>query len=210
MMGRHEPAELLFGAGDLDRVFAPGQPKAIAPWPRAGALKHGGADDRTLTPAQLWGPVWLTEIDPRTLWSSQGWVVREHAEYYRTGAWEITGETSANRDAPSNHWPIVMLDRLGRPVIRAGHHRSLIALVEGRPVLARLFPGESDEATAVTPLLLTGTSSRLAHTPCDELDVAVAHIRDGRRVLCRDALLARSVAGVVAPQLAGYRLPTIS
>ena len=206
-MSRHEPAEQLFGVGDLDRVFSTGQSRAIAPWPRAGALKHGGAADRTLTHEQLWGPVWLTEVDPRTLWASQGWVVREHAEYYRTGTWEMTGETSANRDAPSNHWPIVMVDRLGRPVIRAGHHRSLVALIEGRPVLARLFPGEADGATAITPLLLMGGRTRLDHVACDEVDDAVRRIRDGRRVLCSNAELATAVARVVAPTLAASRLP---
>lgn len=208
-MSRHDEAERLFGIGDLDRVFTPGQPKAIAPWPRAGHQKHSSPADRTLTDEQLRGPVWLTEIDPRTLWASQGWVVREHAEYYRTGVWERTGETSANRSALSNHWPVVMIDRLGRPVIRAGHHRSLAALVEGRPVLARVFPGDADAATAITPLLLIGDATRLDHEDAHDVDAAVSAIENGRRVLCRDARLAVAIAKSVAPTLANYRLPRI-
>lgn len=197
-MSRHERAESLYGVGHLDRVFGDGASMTNTPWPSAGHRKHGPATDRTLTPQQISAPVHLAEVDPRKLWASQGWVLRQHAEYYLTGRWECTGVTSADHDKLANHWPVVMIDALGRPVIRAGHHRALAALVEGRALLARLFPNdEPDASVAITARVLVGPESRLEHVPCDVVETAVELVRAGRRVRCTDRQVAELVVATV-------------
>lgn len=181
----------LLGAGDLDAAF-PGQAvKTVCPFPRAGHLRNGPTPHQRFTPELMAGPVHLSEVDPCTLWSSQGWVVREHAAYYLTGAWERRGVTSADRSSASNRWPVVVIDHLERPVIVAGHHRSLAALLQGRPLVARVFPSEPDQAVALLPLLLVGETSRLPHVRCCTVGEAVDVVRRGERALCPDPVVAR-------------------
>ena len=175
--------EVLFGCGDLDAVFGP-TGMALCPWTEAGRLRRGDDVLNSNTAAALEAPVWLSEVDPRLLWASQPKVLRHHVEYYRTGAWERTGVTSADRHVPANRFPVVAPDRLGRLVIRTGHHRSMAALIDGRSLLCRLATAPPDGATALTPTLLAGTSSRLPHTVVDDETTALDLIRTGRAVLC--------------------------
>jgi hypothetical protein len=196
---RPEASELAFtlldrvwASGDLGAVFGD-RPKAAVPWPAAGRLKNQPPAWRLATPEALALPVHLTEVDPRSLHASQTWVLREHATYYRTGVWELTGFTSADRDKDWNRYPVVVRDHRDRLVIAVGHHRSLVALVEGRPVLARVIGGAPDEAVALVPHVLWGASSRLPHTPCESVDEAVAVALSGGAALCRDRAVADAV-----------------
>lgn len=172
----------LFGCAVLDDIFREGAPKVSAPWPRAGR-RRDQPRHFTLSVEDLRSPIWLTEVDPRELWASQGWVVRHHAAYYFTREWELTGLTSADRNVASNQWPVVRIDDQGRKVILAGHHRSLAALIEGRPVLARVFPGDPDGAEALIPTILFGASSRVAHVRCADVEEAVTRALAGDRAL---------------------------
>lgn len=181
--------EQWWGVDSVEAVFG-GHDKVVCPWPRAPRSK-GVPDARTqVTPAMVNGPVHLSEVDPRLLHSSQGWVARQHADYYRTGVWERTGVTSADRDVASNRYPFVVVDHRGRLVIASGHHRSLVALIEGRPLLCRLVPSEPDGAEALLPHLLVGASTRLPHVVAGTVGEAVELVRAGKLVLCCDRAVA--------------------
>lgn len=185
-----------WGCGDLGALFGD-LPKVAVPWPVVGRLRHAPPAWRLATPEALALPVHLTEVDPRALHASQSWVLRHHAEYYRTGVWELTGVTSADREKDWNRYPVVVRDRLDRLVIAVGHHRSLAAVVEGRPVLARVIDAAPDEAVALVPHVLWGASSRVPHVVCRTADEGIAVARSGGVALCPD----RAVAEVVVASL---------
>lgn len=198
----------LWGAGDLRAVFGDAA-KVVAPWPRAPRSKHG-PDSRTLYTRQiLQAPIWLSEVDPRQLFASQGWVVRHHAEYYRTGEWELTGITSADRDSDANRFPIVVCDRYGRRIISTGHHRALAALIEGRPLLCRKVPDVGDEAVALLPRLLFGPSTRLDHVECESVAAAIDAARSGQIALCTDLDVAKAAGLAMSPSLPHRHLVAI-
>lgn len=188
----HSRLERLWGCGRLDAAFA-GLAKVAVPWPVAGRLKHEPPAWRRATPEALAQPVHLTEVDPRCLHASQSWVLRHHVGYYLTGRWELTGITSADCDKDWNRYPVVVRDHRDRLVIAVGHHRSFAALVEGRPVLARVIDGEPDNAEALVPHVLWGQSSRLPHTVCSSVDEARAVATSGGVALCADREMAAAV-----------------
>jgi hypothetical protein len=78
----------------------------------------------------------------------QPWVLRHHVEYYLTSVWETTGRTSADMDQIANRYPLIHVDASGGLTILTGHHRSAAALLEGRPVLARIAVAEGAELPA--------------------------------------------------------------
>ncbi len=181
----------------------------VAPWPRVARRRHG-PDALTLYTRQiLEAPVWLSEVDPRRLFASQGWVVRRHAEYYRTGEWELTGITSADRDSDANRFPIVVCDRHGRQIISTGHHRALVALIEGRPLLCRRVPDMGDGAVALLPRLLFGQCTRLDHVVCASVDAAVDAARGGQTALCTDFDVAKGAAFELSPSIPHHRLAAV-
>ena len=205
----HEPHDAATGpttywaAHDPDRLFA-GAAKVVCPFPRAVGRKHRTSDE--VRPA-LDGPVHLSLVDPRDLWSSQGWVLRQHVDYYTTGEWERSGRTSADQGKASNLYPVVVIDHLGRQVIKAGHHRATAALLEGRPLLARVFPSKPDAAVAVLPHLLLGRSSRIPHVRCRYVNDVVDVIRGGQVALISEPGLATVAVLSLAPDLPAHRLP---
>jgi hypothetical protein len=140
----------LWGCGDLDRLFGTAD-RTVTPWPRGGKLKYGENFDRNAVTALLASPVGLIDIDPREVWCSQPWLLREHVDYYRTGRWELSGRTSADQLAEHNRFPIIVRDYRDRLLVVAGHHRTAAALIEGRRVRARV--AILDSSFHVTPLL---------------------------------------------------------
>lgn len=187
-----ERLDRLYGCGELNVVFGHAD-SVLCPWARAGRLKAGDQTLESNTSEVLASPIWLSLVDPRRLWASQPRVLRTHAAYYRTGEWERTGVTSADRHVAANRFPVVAPDRLGRLVIRTGHHRALVALVEGRPLLCRLATAPPDGAIAITPTLLVGTRSRLPHVKVLNAAAGVGCIKSGSAVLC-DETLAREIS----------------
>lgn len=187
-----ERLDRLYGCGNLDAVFGDAD-FILCPWRRAGRLKAGDPVLDKNTAEVLQAPIWLSLVDPRRLWASQPRVLRIHAAYYLTGEWERTGITSADQHVAANRFPVIVPDRLGRLIIRTGHHRSLAALVEGRPLVCRLATAPPDGAVALTPRLLVGETSRLEHVVPRSAAEGVGLIRSGITIVCNEAL-ARTIA----------------
>lgn len=175
------PVARLWGCGSLEPVFH-GAPITTLPWPPVPRRKHALRVAPDLVEAVLAGPPHLVDLDPRRLFATQRSVVHQHAAYYLTGEWERTGRTSADQASIANRYPLVVVDR-GRPVIVGGHHRALAALVEGRPVRARVAPAGPVTARAVTPRLFVGAGLSLPHTDATDPAAAAEAITAGLTVL---------------------------
>ena len=143
-----ELLERLWGADDLDALFG-AHSRVVAPWTRAGQSRTQQRFDRDALTALLAAPATLRDVDPRTLFANQPWIVREHVAYYRTGEWERTGRTSADQWVELNRYPVIVEDHRGRSVILAGHHRSAAALLAGRPLRVRV--AAIDSRSQITP-----------------------------------------------------------
>lgn len=174
--------ERLWGCDDPDQLFGV-HARTPAPWPRAPRRKDRPAVDLDAVAVLVRSLVALRDVDPRGLWSSQPWVLREHVGYYRTGRWERTGETAADRFSEHNQFPIVLDDHRGRPVIVAGHHRAAAALLAGRPLTVRAMA--TDGRWAITPLLWYDPN--VAATAAAEVAAAVDAGRPGDVTTLDDA-----------------------
>ena len=179
--GTTDAAARLWGSGDVAAAFS--SDKTVVPWRSAPRRKH----EPLVTPDQvsslLAGGPWVVDVDPRTMHATQPWVVASHAAHYVTGVWETTGATSADLASFANRYPLVHVDDRGRSIILAGHHRSFVALVEGRPVRARVLRPPGTTTVAVLPRLLAGPESPVPHRVATDPDEAAAAIRAGTTVL---------------------------
>lgn len=137
----------------LDAAFG-SHARIVVPWPCPGRRKHEPLYDHELVGRFVSEQPRLTEVDPTGLHATQTWVVRSHVDYYLSGEWERTGRTSADMHQRANRYPLIHLDSRGRLLILAGHHRSMAALIEGRPVLARVVGTSPDVGVAVTPSVI--------------------------------------------------------
>ncbi len=188
-------ADAWWGCGDLDAVFR-GAAKVIVPWPTAGRRKGEARLPVAEVQPLLAGPAQLHEVDPRTLHASQPWVLRSHASYYLTGEWELTGRTSADMHSWANRYP-TFAERRGQLVIVTGHHRSLAALVQGRPVLARVASAEP-RPVSITPHLAitndaTADTDEIAAATDVDVDALANRLLAGHRVTVASATVAAGV-----------------
>jgi hypothetical protein len=167
--------DTLWACGELDACFK-GAPRIIVPWPSAGRRK---SEPRVPVAIEniLTGPPRLHEVDPRTLFASQPWVLRSHAAYYLTGEWELTGRTSADMHSSANRYP-TFAERRGQLVIVTGHHRSLAALIEGRPVLARVVADEP-LPVSITPHVAISNDQEISD---DDIDALTNRLLTGERI----------------------------
>ncbi len=138
-------------SADLLEAAFGGHSQIVAPWPRPGRRKGVPLYDRDVVARFVASQPRLVEVDPNDLYATQTWVVRSHVGYYLSGEWERTGRTSADMDKRANRYPLIYPDDRGRLLILAGHHRSMAARVEGRPVLARLVGATPDVGVALVP-----------------------------------------------------------
>jgi len=147
----HDPTDVpsrvqLYFASSLDAVF--GQASDVTlPWRSAGGLKHRHPWDQALVRAAVhWDAGEFVEIDPRVLTASQPAAIRAGVDYYlNRRTYEDTGWTYADQHNPGNRIPIIYsrTDDHHRTVdiILSGHHRSMAALIAGRPLFARRITG---------------------------------------------------------------------
>ncbi|MCD9624231.1 hypothetical protein [Rhabdothermincola salaria] len=201
----------LWGAGDIDAVFGH-HDRTVVPWPTAPRKKHDPRVDPDLVHRVLAGPPTLADIDPRDLYASQPWVVRQHVAYYLTGRWERTGTTSADVWSAFNRYPVVHIDAQGRHILFGGHHRSMAALLEGRPLRARVRRLSPDQPLAVLPHLLVGSTTPFLALHTADHRTAAAAVSAGSTVLVPTVTTARRVlrALELAPALVADRLRHIA
>jgi hypothetical protein len=146
----HEMVHEAWNSGSVDALFGT-HDRIVCPWPRLPAMKGGpkfpNAD------YLLKSPPALVAVDPRELWSTQPWILRQHVDYYTSGIWERTGETSADMHIDANRFPIVVKDHKDRPTILTGHHRAAAALIDGRLLRVRWVANSVASRRTVLPLL---------------------------------------------------------
>ncbi|BAN04413.1 hypothetical protein [Ilumatobacter coccineus] len=139
-------------AGLLDAAFGE-HSQILTPWPRAPRTKHRPLFDAAAVEEFVAQPPRLVDVDPADLYCTQNWVLRGHVSYYLSGEWEATGRTSADMHRRANRYPLVYVDARGRQIILAGHHRSMAARLEERPVRARVVGSSPAGRVVVTPTL---------------------------------------------------------
>ena len=174
----------LWGCGDLDACFNRA-PKVIVPWPSAGRRKNERRIPEAEVQQLIAGPARLYDVDPRTLFATQPWVLRTHAAYYLTGEWEITGRTSADMHSWANRYP-TFVERRGQLLIATGHHRSLAAIIQGRPVLARVVAADA-QPVAVTPHLAISDHGEQLD---DDIEAVADRLMAGQRITVANEFIA--------------------
>jgi hypothetical protein len=184
-------ASTVWACGELDACFK-GAPKIIVPWPSAGRRKSEPRVPVASIEHILTGPPRLYEVDPRILFASQPWVLRTHAAYYLTREWELTGRTSADMHSAANRFP-TFAERRGQLLIVTGHHRSLAALIEGRPVLARVVADEP-QPVSVTPHLAISNREQIGD---DDIDALTDRLLSGERIKVAGRAAAAEILGRV-------------
>ena len=120
---------------------------ATTPWKQAGRSKTRQDYDPDLVRKTLSSPAELTDIDPRTLRSTQPMITRQGVDYYMSENYQVTGRTFADQGNPGNQFPTVYRrPRMADPtqtedVLLSGHHRATVDLLKGRPTRGRLIEG---------------------------------------------------------------------
>jgi hypothetical protein len=131
----------------MEGLFPEGVPTAGVPFPPAGRSKSHDDYDRDLVHKTLSNPPEISQVDPRGLRSTQPKVTRSGVDYYMSGNYERTGETYADRGNLGNQWPVVYRRPkaadadTSEDVLLSGHHRATSALLQGKPLEARLVEG---------------------------------------------------------------------
>lgn len=179
----------IYGCRSLQPLFVHGADRIVCPFPPAPRLRDEPSPKTMLTDELATAPARLTWVDPRSLYGSQSWILRQHVSYYVTDRWERTGIPSAE-DTPANRFPIVVRDTKGRFIIIGGHHRAAAALVAGTGLLCRLVSHNDrlglriNKAVAFTPTILWGRSTHLGHVVAHTADEILRLVSQGNRVLC--------------------------
>ena len=176
-----------WGCGHLDACFN-ASVKTVVPWPSAGRRKGEPRTPVASIEHLLMAAPRLHEVDPRTLYASQPWVLRTHAGYYLTGEWELTGRTSADMHSSANRYP-TFAERRGQLVIVTGHHRSLAALIQGRPVLARIVASDP-QPVSITPHLAISDHADIAD---DDVASLTERILAGQRITVSSTVVATDI-----------------
>lgn len=178
-----------------DRLFGD-HPRVSAPWPRAAKPKHGRLYPGDELARGLSGPQHVQPVDPRTLSATQPWVTAAGIDYYLCDEYERTGRTYADHQSAVNRLPVIWEASGGRRLILTGHHRSAAALIQGRPVLARVLPAACSSSYRSVTALLHVESAPGAEVHRDPAHAAAAvgagrpaSVPDGRRAVRVLALL---------------------
>ncbi len=186
-----DTAQRLQGVSDIDPLFRGGD-RVVLPWRRAPQRRGEPLVSAKAVQALLMGSPFLTDLDPVQLCATQTWVVRSHAPYYLSGTWEQTGTTSADRHLASNRYPLVLVDAAGNRLLLASHYRALAALVQGRPLRARVHRPAGHGEVAVLPTLLVGDGCDLPHTRTDEPTAAASLVASRTTAMVPDLATAKA------------------
>lgn len=184
-----EAAARLSSCRELASAFS--GDRRVVPWPSAPRRKGEPVVATGDIGRLIAGPPALADLDPRVMFATQTFCVASHVAYYLGPEWARTGRTSADAGKPSNRYPLVWVDGDGRQILLGGHHRSLAALIQGRPVRCRVLRAEGDDAVAVLPLLLAGPSAPVPHGATSDPAEATATITALSTALVPDLSVAR-------------------
>lgn len=184
LQARTEAAERLWGSGSVEAAFS--SDRRVVPWPLAPRRKGQPYVAQEDMARLLTGPPALVDLDPRLMHATQTFCVASHVRYYLTETWERTGITSADPGVASNRYPLVWIDGEGRQIVLGGHHRSLAALLDGRPVRCRVLRTDPDGALALLPVLLIGESASVPTTATDDAATAARLVARRQTVLVPD------------------------
>lgn len=102
--------------------------------------------DQEAVDKNLKNPPELRDVDPRTLQSTQPQVTRAGVRHYASGEYEKSGTTFADQGNAGNRFPVVYAraregSDVADHIILSGHHRAVAALINGRPLRARVVEG---------------------------------------------------------------------
>lgn len=207
-----ERVHRLFGRGDVVGWFT--GDRGLVPWPRWKQRPLGANRDRSrhqgvpvseraaAIRATLSGPAVLHDIDPRLLCASQPFVIRHHARYYaEADDYWFAGITSADVLSALNRFPTFEAVAGGRFVIRSGHHRSLVALLNGTPVRGRIVGDTTRGPASVTPLLAIGAAGGVS------VGAAVSAVRDRRPATVPDQAAASAVLDALSATDGSWSVP---
>ncbi len=166
------------------------------PFPRAFRTRHARLYDPASVSRVLCRPPVLEEVDPTRLWANQPLITRPGVAYYLSDEYARTGRTYADFDQRANRYPLVHRrthPRTGEDqlVILSGHHRSTAALIEDRPVLARIVDDSVVETNFRRPIAITPSLWLARHDDPVPLPQDVTLIRavdDARTHLARRGL----------------------
>lgn len=164
-------AHKFYGKDDIDAMFHDGAPKRPVPWEQASRRKDREDYDKGAVAAELKKPpseTQLHEVDPRDLHAYQPEVVRGGVKHYMGTQFHQTGETFADQGKAYNAHPVVYRREGLEPgmatqnIILSGHHRAAAALLQGRPLQARVVNGPwGPERNREGPVTMERTHPRL-------------------------------------------------
>ena len=152
----YERLAALYGTGDegVEAVFPEGKELSGPPQPSWEFRSKKGvkynADD--VQAAIRRTPPELSDVDPRTLHSTQRGLTRGGVQHYMSDkSYEETGATYADQEKVGNRFPVIYsraeAGGVTRNVILSGHHRATKALLRGENLRAIVVPGQEGDVT---------------------------------------------------------------
>jgi hypothetical protein len=139
------PPRSLWGVHDIDLLFhSAGQ--TVVPFRGSSFAKAFDGEMVKSHLARQPSAAELEQVDPRKLLATQPGIQRAAVQYYPGSAYGRLGRPYAEPHSPGNKYPVIYrytTPAAGRHecMILAGHHRSTAALLQARPVLARVIEG---------------------------------------------------------------------
>lgn len=146
----------LYGSGEegVEQLFPEGRPIGAPPHPKwevrsKQGVRYNASDVQT---AIRRTPPELSDVDPRTLHSTQRGLTRPGVEHYMTDpSYDATGATYADSEKIGNRYPVIYSRQESsgatRNIILSGHHRATKALLRGENLRAIVVPGQEGDVT---------------------------------------------------------------
>lgn len=135
--GLNDRGQRAYGSGDMSTLFGDA-PTTSTPWRQAPRSKKAPLYDKSLVNQALSNPETfnnLSEIDPRTLWSTQPSIVRSGVQHYMDQA-PGSAASFADTSNVGNRHPVVYTNSRGHNILLSGHHRATVSLLNGQPLQA--------------------------------------------------------------------------
>ena len=151
----YDRLDALYGSHEagVDKIFG-GSPVGMPPHPKWEVRSKQGLkyDTSSVHAAIRQTPPELSDVDPRTLHSSQRGLTSPGVRHYmEDDTYEQHGTTYADQGNVGNRYPVVLSRQeaagVTRNVILSGHHRATKALLRGENLRAIVVPGHEGDVT---------------------------------------------------------------